>query len=179
MRRQLLLGCGTRMDKAMGITRDGIPDTEWEDLVRLDCYLGCKPDVCHDLNIRPLPFDDNEFDELHAYEVLEHLGKQGDWQSFFEEFTEYWRILKPGGFLFATVPSRKSPWAWGDPGHTRIILPETLVFLSQKHYTQVGHTPMADYRPWFKADFNLCQGHDDGEHFKFILQARKQEQGTQ
>jgi SAM-dependent methyltransferase len=66
-----------------------------------------------------LPFDDNTFDEIHAYEVLEHIGKQGDWMRILREWSEWWRILKPGGHLYASSPLWSSEWAWGDPGHTQ------------------------------------------------------------
>jgi len=50
------------------------------------------------------------FDEVHAYEVLEHLGRQGDYRSFFATFANIYRVLVPGGLLLATVPSRYSGW---------------------------------------------------------------------
>jgi SAM-dependent methyltransferase len=114
------------------------------------------------------------FDEIHAYEVLEHCGRQGDYRTFFAQFTEFARILKPGGFFFATVPSIHSPWAWGDPSHTRVIPPETLVFLSQEEYTkQVGVTAMSDFRSIYKANFSVVMSDDDGNNHRFVLQAHK------
>src|SRR3546814_6014455 len=76
------------------------------------------------------------FDEVHAYEVLEHLGSQGDFRSFFAHFGEIYRALKDGGILFATVPAWDSVWAWADPSHRRVIAPETLVFLDQTQYRE-------------------------------------------
>jgi SAM-dependent methyltransferase len=106
--------------------------------------------------------------------VLEHLGRQGDYRLFFETFSEAWRILKPGGFLCATVPGRKSLWVWSDPGHTRVIFPPTLLFLDQHNYaTQEGRTTMSDYRRVYQADFETIFSHDNGETHQFILQAVK------
>ena len=50
----------------------------WTDLVTLDVNADHSPDVVHDLESVPLPFADETFDEIHAYEVLEHTGAQGD-----------------------------------------------------------------------------------------------------
>lgn len=128
-----------------------------------------------DLTQLPLPFPDEEkFDEIHAYEVLEHAGAQGDYKLLFAQFDEFYRILRPNGHFFATVPSRHSAWAWGDPSHTRIIQPESLVFLQQPKYTAgVGSTPMSDFRYIFKSDFDVVHCVDDGETFSFVLKAVK------
>lgn len=134
--------------------------TEWTNLVTLDYNADHNPDVIWDLNRRPLPFDDDSFDECHAYEVLEHLGRQGDYHAFFEEWSEWWRILKPGGLFFATCPHWSSKWAWGDPSHTRIVSVDSLIFLNQPAYTaQVGKTPMSDFRHIYKADFDIIHAH--------------------
>ena len=121
-----------------------------------------------------LPFDENVFDEVHAYEVLEHTGTQGDYKFFFWQFSDFWRVLKPGGHLLATCPSRHSAWTWGDPSHTRILQKEQLVFLSQAQYEkQVGNTSMSDFRNIYKADFEVVWAHEDNDTFRFILKALK------
>lgn len=117
------------------------------------------------------------WDEIHAYQVLEHLGQQGDAHALLSQFAELWRILKPGGYLVAEVPSRFSPWLWGDPSHRRAIVPETLVFLDQSEYIRQcdSATPsaMSDFRNIYKADFRCTQQHDNRMDFAFVLQAVK------
>src|SRR5207244_743981 len=44
------------------------------------------------------PFDDGSIDSLMLTEVLEHLPEPGD------ALREAWRVLKPGGLLYVTVP---------------------------------------------------------------------------
>lgn len=140
------MGCGERWVKDLWFG----DDKEWKHLVAVDFLDVHKPHAVVDVSHLPLPFKDNTFDEIHAYDVLEHLAPQGDFMHFFAEFNEYHRILKPGGFLFASCPWWQGTWAWGDPGHTRVIQPETLSFLTEKHYEQLGRTKSSDYRPLIK-----------------------------
>jgi predicted SAM-dependent methyltransferase len=74
----------------------------WRELVTIDHDPNCGADIFHDLTKLPYPFEDNTFEEIHAYEVLEHLGQQGDYETFFKQLEEFHRILKPGGWLAAT-----------------------------------------------------------------------------
>lgn len=165
MRKELLIGCGSRIKKDLFFD-----NAEFENVTRLDINADHNPDVVCDLTIHPLPFNDNEFDEIHAYEVLEHLAYQGDYKFFFAEFSEYARILKPGGLFFATVPALDSVWAFADPSHKRIICEETLVFLNQKEYEQVGKTSMSDFRNIYKANFRKIFAQKHKDHFCFILE---------
>ena len=41
--------------------------------VNVDLVASTNPDVVHDLDFRPWPFEDGAFDEVLAYDVIEHL----------------------------------------------------------------------------------------------------------
>jgi SAM-dependent methyltransferase len=166
---ELLIGCGNSRNKKLRFGDEG-----WADLTTIDHDPNCGADVVHDLEQYPWPFEDNSFDECHAYCVLEHLGRQGDYKSFFATFAEIYRILKPGGILGAFCPSWQSEWAWGDPSHTRIISPASLVFLDREQYhNQVGRTAMTDFRWLWKGDFEPVHLDDNGDRFTFGLKAHK------
>lgn len=170
----LLLGAGRAGHLGRKrVTCDGT--AEWHpEMTTLDFNDEVKPDVVWDLNNLPLPFEDNSFDEIHAYHTLEHFGTQGDWRAFLSFFSEIWRILKPGGHFAAITPSAQSVWAWADPGHTRLIMLESLVFLRQPEYAaQCGVTPMTDYRPFYQADFDITFLQPGPEENMFVVTAVK------
>lgn len=193
-RKELLIGCGSRrikdrrlptwkeIERGQSMTGARL-GTEFENLVTLDINPAHAPDIVFNLcllGIDSMPCihdqrcPDNTYDEIHAYEVLEHIGRQGDAQTFFYQFTEFHRILKPGGLFYATCPAWFSQWAWGDPSHTRVITAGTLAFLSQKEYAkQVGKTPMSDFRDIYKADFDVVVADESTETLCFVLRAVK------
>jgi predicted SAM-dependent methyltransferase len=170
MKTELLIGCGT--DKRKKLTADGTND--FTNVYTLDHCDSHHPDVVWDLTQLPLPFNDDAFDEIHAYEVLEHTGAQGDYKFFFAQFSDFWRILKPTGKLLVTCPSRHSVWAYGDPSHTRVMQKEMLIFLDQEQYHNgVGHTAMSDFRNIYKADFKIVAVDEDDDKLMFIIEAIK------
>lgn len=192
--RELLLGCGhDRRKRYCAVPHH---PRGWQSLtgpVTLDVDRRVSPDIYCDLDhCTPWVFFAREkdyavakaslsdaWDEIHAYQVLEHLGSQGDARALFAVFSEIWRILKPGGYLVAEVPSRFSGNLWGDPGHTRAIVPETLVFLDQEQYRRQLDVPsehrtsMSDYRNIYRADFKIVDTNDNRQNFVFVLQAVK------
>lgn len=186
--RELLLGCG-RARKKLYNAHPTHPRS-WRTAqgpTTLDVNCSVKPDIHCDLNQVPwrgnrngeprIALEGDYWDEIHAYQVLEHLGSQGDAVAFFGHFSELWRLLRSGGYLVASCPSRSSGWLWGDPSHRRAILPESLVFLDQSEYVKqcdVPHpTPMSDFRDIYKADFRVIDQADNRVDFVFVLQAVK------
>ena len=168
---ELVLGAGHRSGLRKMVTVDG--DYEYKNAITVDINAETKPDLVHDLNELPLPFGDEEFDEIHAYEVLEHLGTQGDYKKFFQEFGEYWRVLKPGGYLIGSCPKWDSIWAFGDPSHTRVLSAAAFTFLDQDQYVaQEGKTPMTDFRYLWKYSFKLVFSEIQGEQWFFILEKK-------
>ena len=105
---------------------------------------------------------------------MEHVGQQGDWRFFFNQWSDIWRILKPGGRFFGISPHWSSPWAWMDPAHTRAIGPEMLIFLDQRQYDQVGKSPMTDYRFCYQADFEVEHERiTEQRQFEWVMRAVK------
>lgn len=166
MKKELLVGCGSRIRKDLFFDKF----EKFENVTTLDNNPAHHPDVLWDLTKHPLPFKDNEFDEIHAYEVLEHLAYQGNYEFFFAEFTEYARILKPNGLFFISVPAADSSWAWGDPSHKRILSEETFSFLNQLEYGQIGKTTMSDFRHIYKASFKKVYVHKTANKLFIILE---------
>jgi len=80
---KLNLGCGERK-------KEGYINVDWKP--------GLGPDVVHDLNIVPYPFEESSVDLVEADHVLEHLDRP------FFIMKELHRILKPGGVLKIKVP---------------------------------------------------------------------------
>jgi SAM-dependent methyltransferase len=171
---ELLIGAGASRRKKLKRDSD---EWSWAALTTLDINPDTDPDVIHDLRDLPLPFGNNTFDEVHAYEVLEHTGQQGDWRFFFEQWSEFWRVLKPGGLFLGTSPAPGSAWVWGDPGHSRAMTKEGFIFLNQLEYeSQIDgkdKTPMSDYRFVYAADFQPLHLEYQGETFTYVLQAVK------
>jgi SAM-dependent methyltransferase len=168
--RELLLGCGHTRDKR--IVLDG--PRAFQNLTTLDRNPLANPDIVRDLEWDDLPFDENTFDEVHAYEILEHIGAQGDAWRLLHQFSDYWRVLKPGGLFCATAPDYRSVWAWGDPSHRRVVNEGTLIFLNQNEYEkQLGKTPMSDFRSIYRADFETVMATYSGQSFCFALRAVK------
>jgi len=81
--KKLNLGCGEHH-------KEGYVNLDWQPLTA--------PDISHDLNQLPYPFEENVFDLVEAYHVLEHLDKP------FAVMGELHRILKPDAELHIKVP---------------------------------------------------------------------------
>jgi len=156
---ELLIGAGHDRAKRIWLQ----DDSKFKNLVTLDINPDVKPSVIFDLELITLPFKANLFNEIHAYEVLEHVGKQGDWRFFFAQFDEFARVLVPNGTMFITSPAADSSWVWGDPGHTRFMGLEVYTFLDRNQYEiQLGKTPMTDYRRYFTSNWKIVAVRKDG-----------------
>lgn len=172
--RSLLIGCGNSREKKVRLNGDAA----WKgELTTLDMNESCGADLVFDMarrmipaindclhNIPWMPFPDETFDEMGAYDVLEHWGAQGDWRGWFTEFAEYHRILKPGGQFGIIVPIGQD--AFADPGHTRFIHVNHFKMLNQEWYEQTiaAGQPVTDYRWYWKKNFNVLHLENVGGH---------------
>lgn len=103
----LELGCGVRPSPRATVRHDRIKHSD-------------HVDVAHDLDLLPWPFADAQYDEVMAFDVMEHLKLDiADW------LDECWRILKPGGRLYLRLPAWDNPVSWRDPTHRKVYHLET------------------------------------------------------
>jgi predicted SAM-dependent methyltransferase len=72
-----------------------------------------KIDIAWNLNIYPWPWKNNEFNEILAEDIIEHLI---DTISFMDECH---RILEKNGKLIIRTPSYDAKFAWSDPTHVK------------------------------------------------------------
>ena len=168
----LMLGVG-HFPPERKIVPIGAPEVQ-VDWTTLDINRDVKADIYYDLDELEhgarLPLDDESFDEIHAYQVLEHFGRQGDFRGFFLTFREFWRVLKPGGELYGDTPALHSRWLWGDPGHCRVVTMESLSFLTRRAYAELGKTTSTDYRrlvdPYW---WIILHSAEEGDRHGFVL----------
>lgn len=100
--RVLNIGCGfARYDKP--------------NVVNLDAFSNCKPDVVWDLNKTPYPFDAGSFDLIIANHILEHL------QNWWGCINECSRLLRSMGRLEIWVPGSGSDSIFGYRDHVAEI----------------------------------------------------------
>lgn len=94
----LNLGCGNVPLKG-AINHDIVKHAPWVDVV-------------HDLNVFPWPWEDEQFEVVKAWAVLEHLRADR-----LQIMNELWRILKPGGVAAIKLPAWDSEEAHDDITH--------------------------------------------------------------
>jgi len=195
----LLLGCGNMHDKRINFS----PEPEYQDVLgkgspwdSFDKYAKLwlhdqVPElkekfedtidglfILHDLNQLPYPWADEMFDEIHAYEVLEHCGRQGDGDFFFAQFNEFWRMLKPGGYFMLSVPMWDAEVAWGVPDHVRVLPPGIFGFLTKDYYDNIGKPGYGDYRHHLNGQYWIAVAkHETEEQLNVVLRKLPREDG--
>lgn len=90
------------------------------------------------LATQPIPFPDNQFDSASAYDFLEHVPRVlgtpdglGTRFPFIELMNEVWRVLKPGGLLYAITPVYPSAAAFMDPTHVNIMSKDSHTYFTR------------------------------------------------
>ena len=110
MEKKLNLGCGSDI-------RQG-----W---VNLDLHPIEGVDVVHDINLLPLPFEDNTFAYILCQDILEHI-------EYIPLLKELYRIMKKDGVLEIRVPHFSSRFNFIDPTHKKMFSVQTFDFFTEE-----------------------------------------------
>ena len=154
LKRALNLGAGKRPR-----ARGHIPEFGYE-IVCHDKRLYPNIDVAWDLDQCPWPWEDEEFDRIVAFDVIEHLW---DTVAFMDEC---WRIVKPAGVLIIHTNNVEYPeQAWRDPTHKRVYCYDSFDFFDPE--TRWGAEYLLSDKAWEVKDRRR-----DGQELLFCLKRR-------
>lgn len=122
----LNLGCGINRTRY-----DGKPLPKGT--INVDKNPAVSPDHLLDLN-DGFDFGESVADEIHAYHIIEHIGKMGEPDTWFRFWRDCWRTLKRDGKMYVVAPHWLHMDSIGDPTHTRLICRQTFTFLDRESY---------------------------------------------
>lgn len=134
MKRYLNIGCG----------KDIMPDAINVDTVR---HPGV--DVLIDLECEELPFENDSFEAIYAYHVLEHT------RQILTVMQELYRVAKPGCHLSIRCPHAGTNDAYDDPTHVRVFTESSWTAYSQPYYWRAVYRTLDDVE--YSADWK-CIG---------------------
>jgi len=125
--------------------------------------------VCVDLGFERLPFEDDWFHYITAYDLLEHIPRFSESSAsggapFIFLMNEIFRILKPGGRFLSVTPIYPYLGAFQDPTHNNIITADTF-----EMYFCAGKRDIAEHYG-IKTYFRIIYKKMMGEHLVAILE---------
>jgi SAM-dependent methyltransferase len=122
-----------------------------------------------DLNVEKIPFEDDKFDYITAYDFLEHVPRliyaPNRRFPFIELMNEIYRTLKPGGIFFSFTPMYPFPDTVVDPTHVNQITNTTF-----DNYFDDVFRWASDYG--FKGKFSIAYQARSGQHLVSILEKK-------
>ena len=107
------------------------------------------PDVLHNIESIPYPFDDNSFDLIHCGQILEHTS------DIIPIMKELHRIAKPGGHLAITVPHFSGKTAFMDPSHKTFFAWNTFCYFTTDYFYTGARYEIIEQRLTFSRLFRI------------------------
>lgn len=142
----LEVGCGIRRYPGTTIAIDKCPESH--------------ADIFRDVAKRGIPFNDNYFDEVRAFDMLEHVEHYDD---FIFLMNEIWRVLVPDGLFHFTTPNGVQH-GFAHPTHHRVFIADSFNYFGEGltetfEYARVADGIKARFRlTWMECDPALLEG---------------------
>lgn len=97
-----------------------------QEIIHLDRVKLPHIEVVYDIENGKYPFEDNTFDEVLAFSVLEHTT------DIVKQLKEIWRVCKNGAIVSIEVPYYNSPDSFRDPTHKSYFTERTMEYFTDK-----------------------------------------------
>lgn len=101
-----------------------------EGFLNIDKEKYFHPDILHDLETFPYPFENDQISEIKFHHVLEHLGQHPE--TFNKIMKEIFRICCNNALIEILVPHHRHEYFFADPGHVRPITRLTFELYDQE-----------------------------------------------
>ena len=123
---------------------------------------------CADLTVEPIPFENNAFDFITAFDIIEHIPKvlyaPNRRFPFVELMNEVWRTLKPNGYFLSHTPVYPYSAIFGDPTHVSVLTHETFGYFDDVSRNAAMYG--------FKGSFKVVSQHLIIPHMVSVLQKK-------
>ncbi len=111
------------------------------DCINVDFRDTESADTVHDLTVFPWPFEDEQFGNAIASDIIEHI-------LYVVPFLdECWRIIKPGGQLFIRTTNFQTEQSYRDPTHLHYFTLKSFDFFDPDTSTGEKYPQYSD-RKW-------------------------------
>lgn len=152
-------GCGTQPRNPFGS----------DNLFTVDLFRTSPETPSHVIEVGdPLPFPENTFTSVSAYDVVEHLSRDSErGNEFIFYMKEFYRVLKPGGVALIIFPAFPHKDAFSDPTHINFITSRTVdYFVGNKtspfyagidtNFVARINRPLRFWRNWVFVENSVC-----------------------
>lgn len=135
----------------------GCGDTKIEGSIGVDFRIAAAVDIVHDLREYPWPFENDQFDNIIAADIVEHMIE------VIPFINECWRIVKPGGHLFIRTTYFMTEQSYCDPTHFHFFTLESFDFFDPETVKGIKYHWYTD-KKW-----TVARRAVDGQETKFDL----------
>jgi ubiquinone/menaquinone biosynthesis C-methylase UbiE len=90
-------------------------------------------DVVHNLDQYPYPFENETFDRVYCNSILEHVADA------MQTMSEIYRILKPGGLVYISLPHYSHAKTYADPTHRHFYSFGVVKYFAGEVYPYYGN----------------------------------------
>jgi hypothetical protein len=131
-----------------------------EGFIGVDKYKFPGVDIVMDLGKEKWPWEDNSVEEVHCYNLIEHLTNLNQKYERIHFFNELYRVLKKGSQANISTPHWCSMRHYGDPTHCEPLSELGFFYLNEEwRRNNAPHTDIEWNENGYKCNFETSWGY--------------------